>query len=390
MTSGPGSPTRGGQGRQVRDLDVLLAALAFAALLIDPVVAGRASDVTPVAAGLALLAAAPLVDRRRSPLGVLAVDLPLLVACLLVFHPSRAAVGIVMLLVFTVGVQGDRTRSLAVGVVMALVVTAAVLVTARNLTVSDVVAYPALVLGTLAAGEAVRARHALQQAMYEEAERERRASAQRRFDAERLRMAHELHDVIGHALVAINVRAAAASHLERHRNNAAVTTVLDEIAMTSADALAELRSTLGLLRPDPTTPAPLHPAQSLDDLPELVAGVESAGLAVTLEMTVVPSTLSSSVAHAAYRIVQESLTNVLRHSTATSARVRVASDDDAVVVEVANDGRQKPSPPAGHGGHGLPGMKERAAALGGVCHAGPLPEGGWEVRARIPVAAGSS
>jgi signal transduction histidine kinase len=379
--------TAGGVWR-LRDLDVLLAVVAFAALLVDPVIDRRAADITPLAGALALLASAPLVTRRRSPLGALAITVPALLASLALFHPSRAAVAIVMLLVFTVGLQGDRTRSLLLGALMAPIVTAAVLLTAQNGTISDVVAYPALVLGALAAGDAVRARQALQRAMYEEAERERDALAQHRFDEERLRLAHELHDAIGHALVAINVRASAAAHLERHNDRAASPTALDEIATTSAEALAELRSSVKALRVAPDGPPPLHPRQALDDLPELVAGVERAGLAVTLEMAELPATLPSSVAHAGYRIVQEGLTNVLRHSTATSARVRIACDDEAVVVDIIDDGAQTPTPPAPDG-HGLRGMKERAAALGGVCEAGPASAGGWHVQARLPLAGAS-
>jgi signal transduction histidine kinase len=224
----------------------------------------------------------------------------------------------------------------------------------------------------------------LQRAKYDESQREQEALAQHRFDQERLRLAHELHDVIAHALVAINVRASAAAHLERHRDKAADPTALDEIATTSAEALAELRSTLRAVRVAPAAPASLHPAQALDDLRELVAGVERAGLRVTLEADDLPATVPSSVAHAGYRIVQEGLTNVLRHSTATRASVRVTSDGDAVVVEIIDDGREKPALSL-PGGHGLQGMKERAAALGGVCEAGPLSGGGWHVRARIPV-----
>ncbi|HWG60102.1 MAG TPA: hypothetical protein VG253_00180, partial [Streptosporangiaceae bacterium] len=110
------------------DLDVLLAFVAFAALLFDPLLAHRVEDVTPLAAGLAALTALPLVARRRYPLAVLVTVVPLLLACLAVFHPNRAAVAIVMLLVFTVGLSGGRSRSLVVGAAMAPVVAAGLLV----------------------------------------------------------------------------------------------------------------------------------------------------------------------------------------------------------------------------------------------------------------------
>jgi signal transduction histidine kinase len=383
------SPERRAMAREVpmnrkRDVDVLLAVLVFASLLVNPVVDGRAADVTPLAGCLALLASAPLAARRRAPVGVLAVVVPLLLASLAVFHPNQVAVGVVMLLVFTVGEQGDRVRSLVVGALMAPVVTAAVLVTGQRSSVSDVIGFSALVLGALATGTAVGARHALQRAQDEELERERDARAQHRLDEQRLRLAHELHDIIGHALVAINVRASAAAHLERHRGKTCAPAVLEEIASTSAEALAELRSALTGLRVAPTEPAPMESAQALEDLRELVAGVERAGLSVTLDMAKAPASLPSSVTHAGFRIVQEGLTNVLRHSTDTRPFVRVAWDVDAVLFEVIDAGRttRTLSEPVGHG---LQGMKERAAALGGICHAGPGEDGGWQVRARIPV-----
>src|SRR5260370_31476881 len=146
------------QVSRIRDTDVLLAVLVFAALLVNPVVEGRAADVTPLAGGLALLAAAPLAARRRAPLRVLALVVPLLLACLALFHPNQVAVGVVMLLVFTIGEQGDRARSLVVGALMAPVVTAAVLVTALEGAGFDETGFSAFVLGALSAGESLLSR----------------------------------------------------------------------------------------------------------------------------------------------------------------------------------------------------------------------------------------
>jgi signal transduction histidine kinase len=334
---------------------------------------------------LAFVTAVPLAARRRFPLGVLAVELPLLMACLAVFHPNRAAVGITMLLVFTVGLQGGRTRSLLVGALMALVVSAAVFITGERSTPSDVIAYGSLVLGALLAGEALRARQALQRALAEEAARAREAAAQHRFDSERLALAHELHDIVGHTLVAINVRASAAARRERKGASADGPTALDEIASASAGALTELRTALKALRAAQDGPAPLHPFQDLASLADLITGVQDAGLDVQLEMTRAPVALPATIGHAGYRIVQEGLTNVLRHSTARQARVRVDVGDRTVVIEVADDGPPRATAfPTG--GHGVRGMQERAAALGGSCEAGPVNGAGWRVRAQIPVA----
>jgi len=369
---------------RVADVDVLFALAAFGALLADPLLLHKVTGLTPAMWALSFLAAVPLVARRRFPLAVLAAEVPLLFACLAVAHPNRAAVGIAMLLVFTVGLEGGRTRSLVVGALMALLVTAAVFITGQRAESSDVIAYVSLVLGALLAGEALRARQALARTLAEEAARAREAAARHRFDAERLALANELHDVVGHTLVAINVRAAAAARRAR-KGGADGVTALDDIASASAGALAELRTTLKALRAAQDEPAPLHPVQDLASLAGLIAGVEEAGLSVQLEMAGAPASLPAPVGHAGYRIIQESLTNVLRHSTARQARVRVEASDRSLLIEVLDDGQpHAPAVPAG--GHGLAGMRERAASLGGSCEVGPVNGAGWRVRAEIPVA----
>jgi signal transduction histidine kinase len=384
----PGSGVAAALGGLLRgpDFDVVLAFIAFAALLIDPVVSHQVRELTPLAAGLALVTAVPLVLRRRYPLGVLVTVVPLLLVCLAVFHPDHAAAGIVMVLVFTVGLHGDRTRALVVGALMAPVVTAGVLITSTRGDIPvHLVAYVALVLGALAAGDAVRARQELVRVLAQEEERERVAAVQHRFDEQRLRYAHELHDVVGHALVAINVRASAAAHLVRREQPVSPVAALDEITSTSAEALGELRAALKALRNDDGEDAPLRPAAAgLADLGDLIAGVKGAGLTVDLEVTAAPEVIPPAIGHAGYRIVQEGLTNVLRHSTAEHACVRIGREEGALLVEVLDDGQ--PSSAAGTGGgHGLLGMHERAGALGGTCEAGQVPGGGWRIRARIPI-----
>ena len=372
------------------DIDVVLALAAFGALLADPLLEHKVTGLTPAIVILSLLAAVPLLARRRFPLAVLAAEIPLLLACLAVAHPNRAAVGIAMLLVFTVGLAGGRARSLVVGAVMALLVPVVVVLTGKRDGPIDFVAYTALVLGALLAGEALRARQALQRALAEEAVRASEAAARHRFDSERLALAHELHDIVGHALVAVNVRAAAAAR--RARKHAAPdggaaadgVAALDEIVSVSAGALAELRITLKALRAAQDGPAPLHPVQDLGSLTHLIAGVQEAGLSVQLKVTGAPAGLAAPVGHAGYRIIQEGLTNVMRHSTARQARVRVEAGDRVVTIEVVDDGQPQAST-APAGGHGLAGMRERAAALGGSCEAGPVNGAGWRVRAEIPV-----
>jgi signal transduction histidine kinase len=373
--------------RGMPHFDAVLAFVAFAALLIDPLAAHQVTSLTPLDGGLALVTAVPLVLRRRYPLGVLAAIVPLLLACLAVFHPDHAAAGIVMVVVFTVGLHGHRTRALAVGALMAPVVAAGVLITSRRLggdSAAETVAYLALVLGALAAGDAVRGRQELVRVLAAEAERERAALAQHRFDEQRLRYAHELHDVVGHALVAINVRAAAAAHLARREQGASPVGALEEIASTSAEALGELRTALKGLRSDESDGVPLRPVGAgLAELDDLIAGVKGAGLTVELDMAAGTAAVPSVIGHAGYRIVQEGLTNVLRHSTAKHARVRIGQDGGALLIEILDRGEAVTG--TGGGGHGLLGMRERAAALGGSCEAGRAPGGGWRVRARIPI-----
>jgi signal transduction histidine kinase len=370
------------------DFDVVLAFAAFAALLIDPLATHQVKELSPLAAGLAVVTAAPLVLRRRYPLGVLVTIVPLLLVCLAVFHPDRTAAAIVMVVVFTVGLHGHRARALVVGALMAPVVAAGVLVTSHRLgsdSVTETVAYLALVLGALAAGDAVRARQELVRVLAQEEERERAALAQHRFDEQRLRYAHELHDVVGHALVAINVRASAAAHLARREQPVSPVAALDEIASVSAEALGELRAALKGLRSDQSEVVPLRPpGAGLADLGDLIAGVKGAGLTVDLDVTAAPEGIPPVIGHAGYRIVQEGLTNVLRHSTAEHARVRIGQHEGVLLVEVLDDGQASPATGAG-GGHGVLGMRERAAALGGSCEAGRAPGGGWRVRARIPI-----
>jgi signal transduction histidine kinase len=266
---------------------------------------------------------------------------------------------------------------------MAPVVAAAILITRpEDAAAFKLVAYLSLVLGALAAGEALRARRTLAAVLLMEAEREREAQVQHRFDEQRLRLAHELHDIVGHSLVAINVRAAAAAHLAWQEGSEVPAPVLDEIAAASAEALAEVRAALKALRPGPSSEAPLRPPADLGDLPGLVSGVERSGLSVDLLVGEVPAGLPHAVGHAGYRIVQEGLTNVLRHSTANRAAVRVGAADGSLLVEVVDHGRARPG--SGGDGQGLQGMRERAAALGGGCEAGRLPGGGWRIRAWLP------
>ncbi|MGW0475344.1 sensor histidine kinase [Streptomyces coeruleorubidus] len=210
---------------------------------------------------------------------------------------------------------------------------------------------------------------------------ERAEAARRRADAERLRIAQELHDVLAHSISVINVQAGVGLALLDSDPEQA-RTALTTIKAQSKEALGEVRQVLDTLRAPGD--APRAPAPGLDRLPELVEQAASAGLTVEVEGE--PPRLAPGTDLAAFRIVQEALTNVVRHSGSRHARVRLAHDADVLRLRVDDDGPATGAD-AGGSGNGLAGMRERAAALGGTIEAGPRPDGGFRVLAVLPLTA---
>jgi signal transduction histidine kinase len=224
----------------------------------------------------------------------------------------------------------------------------------------------------LAVSEVVRTRR-------EQAADRRRAAqdeVERRRGEQRLGLAQELHDVLAHNISLINVQASVALHLIDEQPDQ-VRPALTTIKEASRDALHELRSALDLLRRGDE--APLAPAPRLADLDRLLAGVRSSGLHVRLEHDGTPPALPAAVELAAYRIVQEALTNITRHAHARHVSVRIGYAD-GVSVEVTDDGVGGAAP----AGNGITGMRERAAALGGSVETGPRAGGGFRVAAHLP------
>jgi len=214
-----------------------------------------------------------------------------------------------------------------------------------------------------------------------EARRRRRQESLRRVGDERLRIARELHDVLAHNVSLISVQAGVALHLlDEHPEEAKP--ALTAIKSASVETLREMRSVLSTLR-QPDEHAPRSPAPSLSRLDELVARMGAAGLHVKVEIDGSGTMLPAAVDLAAYRIVQEALTNVARHSEAATAVVRVHYRDQGLEIEVSNDGHDR-----GEGaivdGNGIIGMRERALGLGGEFAAGPEPGGGFAVRTCLP------
>ena len=223
---------------------------------------------------------------------------------------------------------------------------------------------------------------------------EQRSAAARLLAEERLRIARELHDTVAHSMATITVQAGSALHVLSTRQDDPVREVLASIRDTSKSALGEMRAVLGQLRDDPhggdVTASPL----GLDRLADLRTAVTAAGSPVTVTVEGEQEPLPPAVDHAAYRILQESLTNVLRHAASgTPADVCLRYAPDALTITVANDGcapnGSAPNGSAAGGGspeagNGIRGMRERAAAAGGELEAGPRPGGGFLVTATLP------
>ena len=210
------------------------------------------------------------------------------------------------------------------------------------------------------------------------AERTRDEAARRKAVEERLRIARELHDSLTHSISVIQVHSGVAVHLARKRGEE-ISPALAAIQEASTDAARELRATLTVLRS-----AEDCEGSGLTQLDSLVARAQAAGLPVTLAVTGTERRLPPDVDQAAYRIVQEALTNVSRHAGGACASIQLCYKPDVLTVQVDDDGTSAPARSAGQG-LGLIGMRERVTALGGRLDAGPRPGGGFQVRAELPV-----
>ena len=283
-------------------------------------------------------------------------------ACMATLKPGWTVVAVSAVAIYSVALYGDRTRTLlTAGCVLAVTVAVMTLFSDRGLLSYDAVTRLGVLLIALVLGDAVRSRRTIERtAAQREVERERRArdDSERRLADERLRIAREVHDVVAHAMVAINVQAGVAAHV-LHKRPGQAETALTEIKRVSGAALDDLRATLGLLR-DENASAPVHPTRVLSGVPDLAAPLRAAGVRVDVEVDGPEGSVTSPVGAAAYRIVQEALTNVLRHGDASSAAVRVAIGAQSVEIDVRNDGVAPVDRAAGQ----RRGHRERAARDG--------------------------
>jgi signal transduction histidine kinase len=378
---------------RIRRIDVALAAVAAAALVVAMVATDGDADARSfdVLAGVLVVAAVGVLPlHRRAPTVVLAVTTSALALYGLREYPE----GPVSLAVALTVIGAIFAVTLAWGPgkawVPAAVSTAVLLATAFH---GSTTLFPALfaswAAGAVLLGGSVLGRRAERAALEERARHlaeTREEEARRRVAEERVRIARDLHDSVAHTLASISVQAGVGAHVLDERPKDARDALL-AIKHTSRDALAELRATLGMLRSDDT--ASRAPAAGLDRLPSLVESSRATGLPVDLVIEGEARPLPSAVDTAAFRIVQESLTNVIRHAGPARATVAVRHGDDRLEIEVTDDGRGAVdgNGAAGvtSGGHGLAGMRERVALLGGELDAGPRPSGGYRVLARLPL-----
>ncbi|MEU4231896.1 sensor histidine kinase [Nonomuraea sp. NPDC026600] len=326
---------------------------------------------------------------RRAPV----VALVICTACMLVFsvdaHPGPTAAFPVIVSVFATVNAGHRLVAAGAGAVFLGGSLAADLATTTDQPALSILQNTSLLIGWfVAAGVAATVSRHRQAYLHQveeraaEAERTREEVALRRAGEERLRIARELHDSLTHSISIIKVQAGVAVHLARKRGDE-VPPALLAIQEASGDAMRELRATLEVLR-DPDADAGEAPGSGLDRLDDLLDRARSAGLPATMLITGTRGSLPAEVDRAAYRIVQEALTNVARHAGGASAAVRIDYGLDELVVQIDDDGRAGGD--ATHvPGVGLLGMRERVAALGGRLRAEARPEGGFTVRAELPV-----
>jgi signal transduction histidine kinase len=340
--------------------------------------AGQHVPVAPPAAYLLVAASAlVLIWRRRRPVLVLAVSLAgvLTYTCLGYFDGAALVNPVVALYAVAVAVPTVRAVLVAAVTMVALMAASAAF-DPLGATGGGFVLIPGEVVAALLLGLWVAGRRAY-------ARRDSAEKARRAVDAERLRIARELHDVVAHTMATINVQAGVAGHVIAEQPEQAAQ-ALEAIKHASKDGLRELRGILNVLRqadePDTTSPAP-----GLDQLPALVEGTTRAGLATTVSVQGDPRPLPPTVDLAAYRIVQESLTNALRYAGPTAATVSLAYTIDQLEIEVLDGGRGRSGAVPQGSGHGIPGMRERAAAVGGDLEAGPGPAGGFRVHASLPL-----
>ena len=379
--------------------DALLAGLLAAFSLVALVYANGDCDGAcrpggTAATGLILAQTLPLAWRRRHPLAVSLVTGLATAGYGLAPYPDLAMPVPVGGLVgmYSVAAWGSRRAALVAGGVAAAVVAVVMSLPRTDADLVDAAFASLGLAGAWVLGDRARVQRALAAELSDRAvrlEREREGEARRAVASERARIARELHDVVAHH-VSMMVVQAEAGPLAVERDPARAAGAFEAIAATGRQALVEMRRLLGVLRGDGQAPS-LAPQPGLDQVPSLVEQVGRAGLEVELVVEGEKAPLPAGVELSAYRIVQEALTNAVRHAGPGRARVLVRYGERDLELTVRDEGGGGGAAPAGgpptRSGQGLVGMRERVSLFGGELHAGPGPDGGFTVAARLPLGA---
>jgi len=342
---------------------------------------------------LVVVIVAPILTHRRFPRASVAVCLGA-VAIYAAGHYAAYPGYAIFVLTFDIALHSDEQVSVPTLFASAVVIGVAVEFQPAKVAVLATYLLSEIFVGAAwLAGWNLRRRRqrwAELQARTERLEREREEEASRAVTEERLRIARELHDVIAHSMSVIAVQSAVGNHVI-DAQPAEARQALAAIEATSRSALTEMRRLLGVLRQEGEPRGSLTPAPGLADLSSLVSQVRDAGLKVWINVEGQRGAVPPGVDLSAYRVIQEALTNVIKHAGSAAATVTIRYRDDSVTVEIAN---QVPAAPVAHvpvprtgSGHGIIGMRERVAVFGGQFAAGPGPDGGFLVRACFPIAA---
>ncbi len=372
--------------------DWLLAAGSFVlgvafAIILGTVRVGDERSVDLWAIALLGAMSAPLLARRRWPIPVVLAVLAVSTPYHLLDYPHEATMPALLVAAFTAARYSEPPRRSHAALVAVAVVILPVV--AASGAPGDALLGIGWLLMAFFAGLTVRFHQNWKASVTAKLEQERADEVERRVTEERILIAAELHDVLAHGLAAANVQASVAAHLIDQlpgRGDAPLTelsSTLHNLSDTSRATLHELRAILDVLHggeAEPTEPAP-----HLGELQRLVDLVEAADVRINVEAAGLPDELPSTVSVVAYRIIQESLTNVIRHSTAKRATVRLDQDGHQLRIAVVDPGPARPGSTGTSTGFGIIGMTGRAQAVGGVLSAGSGESGGFEVRASLPL-----
>ncbi|HEU5037259.1 MAG TPA: sensor histidine kinase [Nocardioides sp.] len=373
--------------------DLLIAAAVVALVLVDWSVGLETPPMTPLMLVCGLVSGAALVVRRSWPRAVLTVCAASALTPVLVqridpgFYSSFIAFLIAGCTVAALAGTVRRSLWMPATMAVAYAVFAVVLPDFRSLdSMLFTLGVTAVAYAVARLVHALRDRAAVEAQRADLAMREQELAAREAVVAERERIARELHDVIAHEVSVMVIHAAAAQQLVPERSPE-VAEALTQVQESGRSAIEELHLLLGMLRGES---AERTPQPGLAQLPELVAELRRSGLDVTLETVGTPRPVGGALDVSAYRVVQEALTNALKHAAPCRAVVRLEYRPDDLVLRVCDDGagRAGSEPPAVglSGGHGLVGMRERVRMFGGEVEAGRRPDGGWVVTARLPTA----